>query len=245
MPSSFYDFICDNAHATDSAEAEKSMRQKYPLLLGAKEKVVLAFKDRGGMGRDKSYFTTHRILIKDGKGIGSKRKNYKSIPWWSIEAFSTDTAGKFDGDVSVRIYSKGIDYIEIDLAADKVDIYQIQQFLNAKLLSVKRSGTQDEIDATPPNMDKKQSSAGSIIDWFGDNASQVDAKTVEKTFKTVMPVLLDHETVQISFKSGRYVQSQESLFGDMPINTHGSYYCTSVSWKFSDYTVLTDMRLLR
>ena len=108
------------------------------MLLGEKEKILLAWKDRGGMGRDKSYFTTHRILLKDGKGIGSKRKNYKSIPWWSIEAFSTDTAGKFDGDVSVRIYSKGIDYVEIDLAADKVDIYQIQQFLNAKLLKERR-----------------------------------------------------------------------------------------------------------
>ena len=203
MTSAFLDFIWDNAYATDANEAEASTRKKYPLLLGAKEKILLAFKDRGGMGRDKSFFTTHRILLKDGKGIGSKRKNYKTIPWWSVEAFSTETAGKFDGDVTVRIYSKGIDNVDIDLAADKVDIYQIQQFLNAKLLTVKRNGTQDEIDPTPPNMEKKQSTAGSVMDWFGDNAMQVDAKTVEKTFKTEMPVLLAHESVQIAFKSGR------------------------------------------
>ncbi|CAB9498071.1 Pfam:DUF1696 [Seminavis robusta] len=215
MPSKLYDFVFDNAHQKDAGEAEKSLRQKYPLLLGENEKILLAFKDRGGMGRDSNFFTTHRILQKDGKGIGSKRKNYRSIPWWSIEAFTTETAGKFDGDVSVRIYSKGIEFAEIDLAADKVDIYEIQQFLNQKLLSVRREGTQDVVDTTPPNMDQKQSTAGSIMDWFGDNAMQVDAKTVEHTFKTEMPVLLGHETVQTAFKSGR------------------------------DFTVLTDMRVLR
>ena len=60
-------------------------------------------------------------------------------------------------------------------------------------------------------MDKKQSTAGSIIDWFGDNAMQLDAKTVENTFKTEMPVLLGHETVQMAIKSGRYVKVVKCL----------------------------------
>ncbi|CAB9499199.1 Pfam:DUF1696 [Seminavis robusta] len=215
MPSKIHDFVFNNAHQQDSAEAEKAVREKYPLLLGKDEKIVLAFKGRGGVGRDKSYFTTDRIIIKDGKGVSGKRKQYQSIPWWSMEAFSTDTAGKFDGDVSVRIYSRGIDYVEIDLAADNVNIYEVQQFLSEKLLAVKHTGIDVQVDTTPPDLKKQESSAGSIIGWFGDNAKQTDPKEAESTLKIQMPILLKNETVQIGFQAGQ------------------------------DYIVFTDLRVLR
>lgn len=60
----FYDFIFDNAYQVDADEAERKLREKYPKVLHADERVELAFTDRGGKGRDKEYFTTHRILIK-------------------------------------------------------------------------------------------------------------------------------------------------------------------------------------
>jgi hypothetical protein len=198
-----YDFIFDNAYQQDAGEAEKSVRAKYPLLLHANEKIMLSFRDRGGKGRDKEYFTSHRILIKDGKGIGSKRKNYVSVPYASIQAWSVDTAGKFDGDVGLNVWSTGIRQISIDFATANVDIYQIQQFLNVQVSIAKSEGTQDAIDPTPPNMDKKQTTAGNIIDWFGDNAKQVSASEAQSTFTTTMPILLADETVEIAFKSGR------------------------------------------
>jgi hypothetical protein len=217
----WYDFIFTNSYQEDALKVEKEVRDKHPLLLHAKEKIVLAFRDRGGKGRDKEYFTSHRILIKDGKGVGNKRKNYQSIPYKSIQAFSVDTAGKFDGDVSVKIWSTGIRYTQIDFATANCDIYQIQQFLNAQVLGMLSfssgggQGHEDPIDPTPPNMDKKQSTAGNIVDWFGDNAKQVSAAEVDVIFKTEMPVLLQHEVVEIAFKSGR------------------------------DYTVFTNKRVLR
>jgi hypothetical protein len=199
----WYDFIFDNAYQQDAKKVEEEVRKKYPLLLHAQESIVLSFRDRGGKGRDKEYFTTHRILIKDGKGIGNKRKNYKSIPYSSIQAYSVDTAGKFDGDVGLQVWSTGLRHTQIDFARANVDIYQLQQFLNAEVAIAKSKGAQDVIDPTPPNMDKKQTTAGNIIDWFGDNAKQVSAAEVEAMFKTEMPVLLNDETVQIAFKSGR------------------------------------------
>lgn len=205
------DFVFDNAHGVDAAEAEKKQREKYPKLLHKDEKILFAWKDRGGMGRDKNYFTSHRILIKDGKGITSKRKNYKSIPYTSIQAFSTETAGSFDGDVECRIYSKGIDKLGIDFSSNNVNIFEIQQFLNAKLVEFSKKGQQDEIDGTPPKLDKKEQKQG-LMDWLGDNASQLDPKEVETIFKTKYPVLLEHETVQIAFQSGRYVLHIFCLF---------------------------------
>jgi hypothetical protein len=49
----WFDFIFDNAYCVDADQAETSIRQKYPHLLHPSEKVILAFKDRGGKGRDK------------------------------------------------------------------------------------------------------------------------------------------------------------------------------------------------
>lgn len=87
MPSSsaIYAFLGKNSFKVDAVDAEKGVREKYPLLLPAAESIQLAFQDRGAMGRDKTYFTSHRILIKDGKGVGNKRKNYKSIPYAHIQ----------------------------------------------------------------------------------------------------------------------------------------------------------------
>ena len=228
-----YDFLFDNAYEQDASEAEKAIREKYPLLLHEKESLVLAFKDRGGSGRDKEYFTSHRILIKDGKGVGGKRKNYKSIPYESIQAYAVETAGKFDGDVSIKVYSSGIREAKISFAGANVDIYQIQQFLNGKVaFATAHKG--DVIDATPPNMSKKQSTLGNVIDWFGDNAKQVSSEQVEETFKTTMPVLLNEEKVQVAFKSGR----DYTIFTDMRVmivdvqGFHGKKieFCT-VLWK--------------
>jgi len=86
--------------------------------------------------------------------------------------------------------------------------------MNGMTVSKTDEAQQEHVDATPPNMDKKQSSVGNMMDWVGDNAKQVDAATVEETFKTTMPVLLQNEKVQLGFKSGR------------------------------DYTVFTDSRLM-
>ena len=200
----WYDFVFDNAYKVDADEAEKNIRTKYPLLLHENEKVELAFKDRGGIGRDKNLFTSHRILMKDGKGVGNKRKNYKSIPYDSILAFAVQSAGAvFDKDCELIVWSSGIPKISIDFSAANVDIFQIYQLLNAKITWSTDRGTADYVDPVPPNMDKKQTKVGNMVDWLGDNAKQVDAGEMENHFKTVFPILLGDEKVELAFKSGR------------------------------------------
>ena len=114
------DFLGSNSYAQDAAETERELRQNYPTLLHPTEQILLAFRDRAGKGRDREFLTTHRLLLKDGKGIGNKRKNYKSIPYDSIQAFAVDTAGHFDGDVSLHIWSKGVRYVKVDFGKVRV-----------------------------------------------------------------------------------------------------------------------------
>lgn len=196
------DFIFDNTHKIDPEAEEKEARAKYPYLLHQNEKVEMAFRDRGGAGRDKEYFTSHRILIKDGKGVGNKRKNYTSIPYDAIVAFSIQSQGAaFDSDCEFIIYSTGLPKVQIDFAAKSVNIFEIYQYMNSKISWSKDRGTADEVDLKPPEM--RQTRIGNAIDWLGDNARQVDAATVEEAFKTQAPVLLADERVELAFKSGR------------------------------------------
>jgi hypothetical protein len=201
----WYDFVFGNAYQVDAAEAEQKLREKYPMLLHTNERIELAFKDRGGKGRDKVYYTSHRILIKNGKGVGSKRKNYVSIFYSKIQAWSVQTAGAMDGDVELEVWSTGVRWKKINFATSNVDIFQLQQLMNSKVAMAvsEAKGSKDTIDPKPAHLDKKQTAMGNLLDFLGDNAKEVDAKQVEYRFKHETPILLEDETVQAAFKSGR------------------------------------------
>ncbi len=95
-------YFSDNAIECDASEREAVLREKVPDLRLADEHILLAYKDRGGKGRDSSFFTNHRIIIKNKMGFTGKKTEYKSIPYKSIRAYSCETAGTIDSDVEVR-----------------------------------------------------------------------------------------------------------------------------------------------
>ena len=82
-------FIMNNAFTVDAKAQDEKLRTTEPLLLHPNESIQLALKE-GRDHRDKSYFTTHRLLVKDGKGmtLSKKRKNFKSIPYSTIQGFA-------------------------------------------------------------------------------------------------------------------------------------------------------------
>ena len=69
----------DNAKQVNAAERQATLQEEAPELLQKDEKVVMAFHDRGGKGRDNTYFTTSRIIIRDKIGLTGKKIKYKSI----------------------------------------------------------------------------------------------------------------------------------------------------------------------
>ena len=58
----------NNAEPIDAKDAEKDLKKDYPGLLLQDERIDLAFKAT----RDKFFFTSHRILIRDKHGITGK-----------------------------------------------------------------------------------------------------------------------------------------------------------------------------
>ena len=74
--------VFNNANPIDVGEAVAKLKEDCPgLFLEPDETVHMAFKTT----RDKYFFTSHRILVRDKHGITGKRTEYKSCPYHSIK----------------------------------------------------------------------------------------------------------------------------------------------------------------
>ncbi|CAB9500963.1 Pfam:DUF1696 [Seminavis robusta] len=193
--------VGDNSYQIEAEEAEKKLREKEPLVLHESERILLAYKSALDP-RDKSYLTSHRILIKDGKGIGHKRKNFESIPYSAIQAFSVETAGGgWDHDTELHIYTRSNNAVKVEFGKKVVDIFAVKQFLNRKCLSSNNNttqGTQDAIISTlPPD------SASSVAEWLSSDAKQITPADMQDKLKNKYPVLMPDETVELAYKTWR------------------------------------------
>jgi len=69
-----------------------------PILVDG-ERVHLSFK---GM-RDSVVFTNERLIAINVQGLTGKKRGYSSLPYSKIQAWSIETAGRFDFDARTRI----------------------------------------------------------------------------------------------------------------------------------------------
>ena len=63
------DYIGDNCAQIVASEYEEKVREEDPQLLLGDERIVFAFKGRGGSGRDYYMLTSTRVLLRDKKGV--------------------------------------------------------------------------------------------------------------------------------------------------------------------------------
>lgn len=195
--------VGNNSIGTDAASQEAQLRQNHPRLLMDDEKVLLSFKGRGGIGRNDHFFTTKRILFKDVRFVTGKCVNFLSIPYFSIKAYSVDTAGMLDTDCTLQIWAESTGFTSMDFVAGKVDMFEIMRFLNDMVLVDGATGTaQAKALATMP----EPPDAGAVdkmLGFLGDDAHQIDAGKLEQVLKTDPHILLADETVEMAFKAGR------------------------------------------
>ena len=93
-------WIGDDVRQIDAMEADSKFRSEIPILQGC-ERCQMAFKGR----RDLILFTTKRFLSIDFKGWSGKKQEYLSIPWSSVQFFAVETAGHFDKDDELKIWT--------------------------------------------------------------------------------------------------------------------------------------------
>ena len=74
-------------------------------------------------------FTPKRLILVDKQGLTGKKVEYLSIPWSSIIAFATETAGSWDLDSELKIWVKGQSAPTIKRFKKGSNILAVQQTL--------------------------------------------------------------------------------------------------------------------
>ena len=99
-----------------------------PLLVEG-ERVFLAFK---GI-RDSVLFTNKRLLSINVQGITGKKRDYSSLPYAKIQAFSVETAGTLDLDAELELWFAGLGKVRLEFKG-KVDIRMIGRLIGDHVL---------------------------------------------------------------------------------------------------------------
>ncbi len=85
--------------------------QIQPLLIDG-EQAYVAYK---GI-RDFIVFTSKRIIAVNVQGITGKKKDFTSLPYAKVVAFSVETAGTFDLDAELDLWFSGLGRVRFEFS---------------------------------------------------------------------------------------------------------------------------------
>jgi hypothetical protein len=98
-------------------------------LLIDQEEIFASFK---GM-RDMVIFTNRRIIAVNVQGISGKKKDFSSLPYSKVQAFSLETAGTFDLDSEMELWFSGLGKVRFEFNS-KFDVKGFSKFLGKYIL---------------------------------------------------------------------------------------------------------------
>lgn len=78
------------------------------------EQIIQSFQ---GM-RDGIVFTNARIFAINVQGITGKKKDFTSLPYSKIQAFSVETAGTFDLDSELELWFSGLGKVKFEFVSN-------------------------------------------------------------------------------------------------------------------------------
>ena len=83
--------------------------------------------------RDFVVFTTKRIISVNVQGVTGKKKDFTSLPYSKVQAFSVESAGTFDLDSELEVYFSGLGKIRFEFRGD-CDIAAIGKMISENVL---------------------------------------------------------------------------------------------------------------
>ncbi len=92
------------------------------------EQVLVAFKTV----RDWIVFTDWRVIHVNVQGLTGSKKEYKTVLYRAINAYSIESAGTFDLDGEIKLYVSGLGMIEFKIGRGS-DVAGLQILLAQKL----------------------------------------------------------------------------------------------------------------
>ena len=83
--------------------------------------------------RDGIVFTNKRIFAINVQGITGKKKDFTSLPYSKIQAFSVETAGVLDLDSELELWFSGLGVVKFEFVA-QADVSKICKMISEKVL---------------------------------------------------------------------------------------------------------------
>ena len=99
-----------------------------PMFVGG-EQIIATFK---GI-RDGVVFTNKRIIAVNVQGLTGTKKDFSSLPYSKIQAFSVETAGIFDLDSELEIWFSGLGKVKFEFVS-QANVSEICRMISERVL---------------------------------------------------------------------------------------------------------------
>lgn len=99
-----------------------------PILVSGEE-IVRSFQSI----RDGVVFTSKRIITINIQGITGKKKDFTSLPYNKIQAFSVETAGAFDLDSELELWFSGMGRVKLEFIG-ATDVAHLCKMISQQVL---------------------------------------------------------------------------------------------------------------
>jgi hypothetical protein len=93
------------------------------------EQIISAFQSI----RDGIVFTNMRIIAINVQGVTGKKKDFTSLPYSKIQAYSVETAGVFDLDSELELWFSGLGKVRFEFVA-QANVSDICRMISAYVL---------------------------------------------------------------------------------------------------------------
>jgi hypothetical protein len=103
--------------------------ERVTALLLEGEQVIDAYKAM----RDGVVFTNKRIIAVNVQGITGSKKDFTSLPYKNIVAYSVETSGTFDLDSELEIYFSSLGKVKFEFTG-KTSMVEISKYISSYLL---------------------------------------------------------------------------------------------------------------
>ena len=104
------------------------MSDIQPLLIN-EEQIIGAYKAM----RDYCVFTDKRVISVNVQGMTGKKKDFTSLPYSKVTAYSVETAGVLDMDSELEMYFSGLGKVKFEFTGQS-NIVQIGQIISTYIL---------------------------------------------------------------------------------------------------------------
>lgn len=106
-----------------------SIYDQFSMMLVQDETIVAAFKTI----RDSVIFTNKRVIALNVQGITGKKKDYTSLPYSKVQAFSVESAGTFDLDCEIDLWFSSLGKVRFEIKGS-FDVQSFNQILSNYIL---------------------------------------------------------------------------------------------------------------